>query len=226
MAHPLPRSLCIALLAACACGEPKPGDSDSGSTTGASDPGTTTEDGSATATGPATTGDPQTSTGTTGPATTTDATTGDATTGTTGDATGTTTSTTDTTGGPLCELVHLTCARAELNRDFEDCGIVDPDSTTEQWQAARDCALAAVAEQRAFKLVTWLQGIDSTVGFGYVGLEGVTYGVERLFFDSFIEATTDVVSCADLAGVPNCTVEPGEACLDCEGASESEQLCP
>lgn len=208
----------LLLLALPACGDPKPdGDTDGAGTTGASDPGTT-GDLSASATGPATTG-----TGTTATATT-DATTGDATT----DATAaTTTATTDaTTGGLVCDLVLLTCEIAEVNGMYEDCGTVDPwNHTAEQWQVARDCALAAVAEQRAFKLITWLQGIDSDVGVGYTAIVGESYSVHTIFYDSFEPASALLRSCATLSATPDCTVAPGEACLDCDDASDGEQLC-
>ena len=52
------------------------------------------------------------------------------------------------------------------------------------WEAARDCALKAASEQRAFKLVTWLQGIDSQVGQAFVGLTGESYAVATFYFDS------------------------------------------
>jgi hypothetical protein len=204
----------LSLLVTLTACSPKPdGDSDGDGSTGASDPGTTTGDLSATATGPGTS-EPGT-TSASGPATST-----------TADDTTASTTTDATTGALPCDLVELTCARAELDPMVDDCGIVDPwNNTADDWQAARDCALAAVAEQRGFKLVTWLQGIDSDVGVGYAGLAGVTFGVERIVYDSFPPETADLQQCAGLSPTPDCTVEPGEACLTCDDASGGEQLC-
>jgi len=220
-----PAPLAVSLLLLTACG------GQSSDETGAATDTTATTGSSASATGPGTGGAP--STGSTG---------GDPTTGSTGSTTGGGTATTGedsesgdpgTTGGGLaCTLdAHATAAVGALGA-YEDCGTVDPwHDLAPAWQAAHDCALAAASEQRAFKLVYWLQGIDSEVGAAFVGLTAESYAVATFFYDGDPcggGGCGPVVSqayCEGLGALPECVVVPGEMCLTCAGVGPASQVC-
>lgn len=153
-----------------------------------------------------------------------------ATTGTDSDTGTTTTTTTDatsTTGDPACELIAVACAAAEQGGAFLDCGVVDPwNNSAEEWQTARDCALDAASQQKAFKLVTWLAGIDSQVGLAYVGFEGETYGITRYYYDSYPPELVTQASCGSLSPTMGCTDGPDqEACLTCDDQTEPVTIC-
>lgn len=211
----------VLLLAACGS-EPggttpettAPGTETGGDTTAATTAASTTTD--ATSTDPAT----DTTAPTTG-STTTDATT-DATTTTT-DATTTDT----TTGGLVCDLVEITTERAHAHGgDVLDCGIVDPwNNTAEEWQTAHDCATAAIAAEQQFQLVVWLQGIDSDVGRGYVGVAAPTYTIEEIWYDTLGVPITSKADCTALAPIDGCYDFLGSPCFGCEGLSNGETLC-
>lgn len=212
----------VLLLAACGS-EPggtttettTPGTETGGDPTAATTAASTTTD--ATSTAPAT----DTTAPTTGP-TTTDATTTDATTTTT-DATTTDT----TTGGLVCDLVEITTERAHAHGgDVLDCGVVDPwNNTAEEWQTAHDCATAAIAAEQQFQLVVWLQGIDSDVGRGYIGVAAPTYTIEEIWYDTLGVPITSKADCTALAPVDGCYDFLGSPCFGCEGLSNGETLC-
>ena len=137
-----------------------------------------------------------------------------------------------TTGGLVCTLEAQACAAVEALGDYEDCGAVDPwDDLLPAWEAARDCALKAASEQRAFKLVTWLQGIDSQVGQAFVGLPAESYAVATFYFDSDpcggggCGPQVSQASCESLAALADCVVEPGWACLTCAGQGMVDEVC-
>ncbi len=159
--------------------------------------------------------------------TTDDATTDDATSDATTGTTGTTETTGTTTEGVACDLEAIACERAEIGGElFIDCGVVDPwESTSKAWQTARQCALDAIAEEKAFKLVTWLQGIDSEVGYAYVGFEGESYGITRFFYDSYPPAVVNENSCAALTAEASCIGSVDEICLTCVDAGPSATTC-
>lgn len=138
-----------------------------------------------------------------------------------------------TTGsGAACGLVEQACAAVEALGEYEDCGVVDPwNDLAPAWQAARDCAIKAASEQRAFKLVTWLKGFDSQVGQAYVGLTAESYSIVMFHFDSDpcggggCGPVASQGSCSALVAVPACVVEPGGPCLACTDQSEPVQIC-
>lgn len=201
----------LALFGAVACGDKPPGD-DSASGGSATD----TTRGGAT---DATTGD---ATATTDASATTDQPTG--TTGETGDA---------TTGGDACEIQPFACGfAAQLGGDFDDCGVVDPwNDDAAAWQAAHDCAIAAATAERAFCLVTILQGIDSDVAQAFAAQEARSYALTTFFFDSDpcggggCGPVLSQSSCAALTAVNDCVVAPGVACLGCDGQGQGAQVC-
>ncbi len=158
---------------------------------------------------------------------TTKATTSDTTTGATTSATTSDTTSATTTGGAECDLEEIACARAELGGElFIECGVVDPwESTPKEWQAARQCALDAIAEEKAFKLVTWLQGIDSEVGYAYVGFVGESYEVIRFFFDSYPPAVVNENTCASLTAEASCIAAVDQICLTCVEPGPSATIC-
>ena len=156
--------------------------------------------------------------------------TGGSTEGTSDSSTGTGTTDTTTagsTGGVECDLEAIACEQAEIGGElFIDCGVVNPwDSSGEEWQTARECALAAVADEKAFKLVTWLQGIDSSVGYAYVGFEGESYGISRYLYDSYPPAGVTVSSCASLTAEESCIAAVDQICLTCVDAGPNSQFC-
>ena len=164
--------------------------------------------------------DTGTTTGTPAPGTSTDDI------GTTvGPITSETTSTTD--HGFICDLVELTTDHAhQLGGAVVNCGIVDPmNNTAEEWQTARDCALTAAGAEQQFQLVTWLQGVDSSVGRGYVGVAARSFALEVIHFDSLVSPVAVTEPCASLAAVDGCTVAPGEACLSCVDSPGTTLLC-
>lgn len=228
------RTLLIPLIAMLgACGDKSTDEATDAGTTGGADtsstaPTTTTDDSSGGA--PTSTGADTTTGSTTTNSTTTNSTTGDST--TSNSTTSDSTTNDSTTAAPLCSLEQAATDLAASNGEFEDCGTVTPwDDDTAAWQAAHDCAIAATKEQRAFKVITWLQGIDSDVGEAYASILGRSYGVTRFHFDSdpcggggcgpVLSAST----CDGLIPVANCTVEPGNACLTCVDAGEFAQVC-
>ncbi len=216
------------LLTPLACGD-KPNDSD-GETGTTAEPGTTT---SSTASGASTGGDTSSSTPTTTgdsssdpTATATSTDTGDASSG--GGSSGGGSS----TGALVCDLEAAACELAETNGAYEDCGTVDPtDDDAAAWQAAHDCAITAAKEQRAFKVIFWLQGIDSQVGLAYASILGESYGITQFWFDSDpcggggCGPVISAASCEGLVATADCTVEPGNPCLTCATQGPSAQVC-
>jgi hypothetical protein len=229
----------IAAVCVVGCGD-KPGSDDgtddSGTTAGASSEGTegpTTGDGS-TSTTTATGDDASGSSGSSGSSGETGSETSSS--GDTGTDPGETTlgsSTGDdsTTGGEVCALDP--CAFAgQLGGEFDDCGTVNPwDDDAAAWQAAHDCAVTAAMMERQFCLVTILQGIDSDVGQSYAAQAARSYAIVTQFSDSDpcggggCGPVIHEASCAGLTATMDCVVEPGNACLSCDGASDSVQVC-
>lgn len=218
------RCLALALLALFACGDGSSGDAGSGtettSTGGASSTVTPTTDGSSTGMN-ASTGSTDSTGSASSTSTTTDSSTGDSESGPVG-----------TTGEVACGLVEQACAAVEAYGAYDDCGVVDPwNDLAPAWQAARDCALKAASEQRAFKLVTWLQGFDSQVGQAYVGLPAESFAISMFHFDSDpcggggCGPVASQSSCETLVAVADCVVEPGGPCLACVGQTEPQPIC-
>lgn len=211
----------VALLALSACGDRSSGDtSTSAGSTSTGDPAVSTGEPTPTTDGPG-------STGSTGSTTGIVSTTGD---GSTGDSSES--GVLETTGDVACGLVEQACAAVEAFGAYDDCGVVDPwNDAAPAWQAARDCALAAAKEQRAFKLVTWLQGFDSQVGQAYVGLPHESFAIAMFHFDSDPcggGGCGPVASqgwCDALVPIPECVVEPGGPCIACAGQTQPMQIC-
>ncbi len=136
-----------------------------------------------------------------------------------------------TTDGIACTLDERVCLVADTNEMLTDCGVVTPDDPTPAWQAAHDCVIAAVDAGVGFKLITILQGIDSNVSQGYVGLVGEAYTVEVFFYDSdpcgggMCGATVKHWSCESLTTTPDCMVELNSMCFDCGSQSETSEVC-
>jgi len=147
----------------------------------------------------------------------------------TSDATTTTDATTtdSTTDGVECDLEMIASDGAELNPSpYVDCGVVSPrESTDEEWQTARLCALDAVADQKGFKLVTWFQGIDSKVGYAYVGFEGESYGLSAFYYDSIMPVVVTERVCSSLTAEASCIADVGSPCLTCVDAGPSGPVC-
>lgn len=213
--------LCVALLALSACGDRSSGDtSTSAGSTSTGDPAASTGEPTPTTDGPG-------STGSTGSTTGMVSTTGD---GSTGDSSES--GVLETTGDVACGLVEQACAAVEAFGAYDDCGVVDPwNDLAPAWQAARDCALKAASEQRAFKLVTWLQGFDSQVGQAYVGLPAESFALSMFHFDSDpcggggCGPVASQSYCDTLVAVADCVVEPGGPCLGCMGQTELLPIC-
>ena len=171
----------------------------------------------------------------------TDATTSETPTTDAGTSTGSTSSDSSTsgssgcsssTGAPVCSLEQTACDVAETNGEFEDCGFVTPwDHDTAAWQAAHDCTVKAVDEERAFKVIIQLQGFDSEIVLAYVSIVGRSYGLNRYSYDSDpcggrgCGPVLDAAGCEAIVATPGCTVEPGEACLTCVDPGESSRIC-
>lgn len=215
-------------VAGAACG-PRPGEEES--STGASSSGPTSESGTTTTT----TGVEPTSTSTT-TTTSTSTSTGEATNTSSEPDTGTDASGSSggTSTGPVddCSLENHAAAIAGAFGEFEDCGVVGVKDDVAAWQAAHDCAAAAASEQRAFALITYLMGIDSQIGAGYVAQGPMPYRSFKLHFDSDpcggggCGSVVSITDCKAITAVPGCTVEPGTVCLSCEGGKAPEQICP
>lgn len=220
-------------LALAGCG-PTKGDTDDGTGTGTGT-GDATTGGAASSSGDApTTGDPTGDTGTTSGDPTTGP--GDTTSGTTTGEPGSSSSSGggsgSTTDGLECALIDQACAAAGQSGVFDDCGFALLGDPVAAWQTAQDCVLAAVAEQRQFRLITELQGIDSDVGMAYCGVANESFSVEVFFFDGDpcggggcgpkISRTV----CGDsLMATVDCEVATGEVCLTCQAAGDVLEVC-
>lgn len=221
-----PSASLVLVLAAC---NPTPkGDStdtgtDAGTSTAAepmTDPGTVSG-------GTSSTGSSSTSAGTTDEPTTSEP-TGTGTAGSSGSTTADATATDGaTTDGTDCDLVKITTEHAHaLGGDVLDCGVVDPwNNTAEEWQAVHACALEAAAAQKQFQLVVWLQGIDSTVGRGYVGVAARSYALEEIHFDTLGIPITGGRPCDGFSMIDGCTDFLGTPCLNCEGPGLGTTIC-
>ena len=217
------RCLALALLALSACGDGSSGDTEPGTestSTGEASTVAPTTDGSSTGMN-ASTGSTDSTGSASSTGTTTDPSTGDSESGPVG-----------TTGEVACGLGEQACAAVEVYGAYDDCGVVDPwNDLAPAWQAARDCALKAASEQRAFKLVTWLQGFDSQVGQAYVGLPAESFAISMFHFDSDpcggggCGPVASQSHCDTLVAVADCVVEPGGPCLGCVGQTEPLQIC-
>lgn len=219
----LPTLCCSFLLVVAGCGGKSPGDEQTGTGTGTGDsttgPGASTTTGDApttteAASGTATTGDP--GSGTTS--------TGEGSSSSSGFVSGT------TTGGLECSLESQVGAAAAEGGEVDDCGVVTPEDPAPVWQAAHDCALLAVAEQRSFQLITPVPGADSEVVQGYVGVAGDEYLTEVFFFDGEpCEGCGPRVFrgiCGDsLFATDNCAIGPAAVCLTCGAQGDILEVC-
>lgn len=221
-------SASLGLFGSVACGDKPSDDGTASESTGA----TNSSSGSGTDAPTTTGGPPSTATG--------DDASGSSGSGETSGATGAPTSTTSgetgdgtTTGGELCEIQPAACGfAAQLGNDVEDCGVVNPwDDDAAAWQSAHDCAVAAAAEQRSFCLVIVLQGIDSDVAQAYAAQEARSYALTTFFFDSDpcggggCGPKLTQSSCETLTAIDDCVIEPGNACLSCDGQGQSSPIC-
>ena len=210
-----------------------PGDGSTGTSTGDASTGgaSTTSGGSSTTTG----GDLPTTTeagsGTVEPPgdTTSGTSTGDASSGTGSSSGGGSGSTTD---GLECSLEDQACALAATDPEAIDCGVLDLDAAADVWQAGHDCALQAATMGKSFKLITFLQGIDSEVAQAYCGFAGEEYVVEVFFFDSDPCGGGDcgpkivrAVCGGSLIESEGCVVAPSEVCLTCDAQGDVLEVC-
>ena len=144
---------------------------------------------------------------------------------TTSETTGSTSAGSTTTGGLECELVAQAEAAVAPYGAFVECGEVDPwHDGADAWVAVHQCAIESAAAMKAFKAIAWVQGIDSQVGYAYVGQAFESFALAELFYDSWGPKVTQR-PCSSLTATPGCTVAPGEICLRCGGDAAAATLC-
>jgi hypothetical protein len=114
---------------------------------------------------------------------------------------------------------------ARYGLDQLDCGTLDARSSQQSWEEGRDCVLKAVASKRSFRAAFRGRGIDSMVANAYVGVAGVPYRLETLWWDASVHAPRDpsevkyatamVRSCPAIVEIPDCKVMPLKSCIYC-----------
>ena len=130
---------------------------------------------------------------------------------------------------PECSLEHQVCVLAP--GPFEDCGTLELSDDVALWQAAQACVLAATSEQRAFQLVSDLVGMDSFQTLAHVGHGSCPLLNATVHFDDDPCGGRDcgpvvtVTTCASFTAKPDCTIEPGDLCLRCDGPTQATQVC-
>jgi hypothetical protein len=138
-----------------------------------------------------------------------------------------------------CAMTCVTCdiilvdyveMRSESSKDapVDDCGALTLEDPLADWQAAQACALQHATAGEGFRLVADLQGIDSFVQVGFMGIQGESYATSRFGFEEggLVSANLTEVPGAGLEAVAACEVAVGELCLAVTSPGELVQLCP
>jgi len=133
-------------------------------------------------------------------------------------------------GGAESEAVCSIDAQVTLRAFGEkvvDCGnlprLADPTARA----AADRCVLDAQSTQRPFKLIVWMQGIDSHVAYAYIS-PGAGGKVARLEYDGFAPTGAGSVgmqTCSSLRAVAGCQASATTVCLECVDESAFSAAC-
>jgi len=130
-----------------------------------------------------------------------------------------------------CSLAAAVCGLGLALGEFEDCGTVDLSDDAAAWQSVHECALAAVSERRPFLAVTQHFTFDSTSYRAHVGQASCPYAITMVTFDDDpcggrgCGPAVWQRTCAGLSVDSNCIGVPDEACLQCDGPSETFDVC-
>ena len=90
--------------------------------------------------------------------------------------------------------------------------------------------LEAVSQAKGFKLIHQQQGLDSNVGSGFAGQDGVGYALYSVFWDDWgVDApplgNAWARSCENIMHTPDCAPVSNSICLLCYPSGEETQIC-
>ncbi len=125
----------------------------------------------------------------------------------------------------ICDFEACVCALLPAEHEYIDCGARAYFEPPELWNLAHDCVLAAIADQASFKLTLLSKGLDSKIGKAWVGVAGDGYQLRMMAYDSYGPVAAEDRACAAVVALPDCDVDAGTICLECEGPGEFAPLC-
>jgi hypothetical protein len=103
-----------------------------------------------------------------------------------------------------------------------DCGFVVLSHDLARWEAAHDCATAALTAGDPVQLIWQPEALDST---GYVAVVSADE-ITRFSYDDYQgEITFASQSCSEVRVVADCEVAVGDMCLQCIGRGDPTQIC-
>jgi len=116
--------------------------------------------------------------------------------------------------------------RRAIGEKVVDCGNLPRLADSTARAAADRCVLDAQSTQRPFKLIVWMQGIDSYIAYGYIS-PGAGGKVSILDYDSFgsTGGSIGMRTCSSLRAVASCQASASTFCLECVDESELSKVC-
>jgi hypothetical protein len=124
-----------------------------------------------------------------------------------------------------CDFETTVCEIADDGkRPAMDCGFVTFADDIFAWQAAHDCAWAALQSQGAFKVMWQPMTIDSLAYEGLVGVVADSYAITYVSYDDY-QGDIHLISWpVEDVGI-NCKVSVGHMCFDLIGGGDTTVIC-
>jgi hypothetical protein len=125
-----------------------------------------------------------------------------------------------------CSIDEQVTRRA-IGEKVVDCGNLPRLADSTARAAADRCVLDAQSTQRPFKLIVWMQGIDSYIAYAYIS-PGAGGRVSILDYDSFSSPSGGSIgmqTCFSLRAVVSCQASASTLCLECVDKSEISNVC-
>jgi hypothetical protein len=137
-------------------------------------------------------------------------------------------------GGAGSEVVcsiDAQVTRRAIGEKVVDCGNLPRLADAAARVAADRCVLDAQSTQRPFKLIVWMQGIDSNIAYAYIS-PGAGGKVSVLQYDSAFSqfsstggGSIGMQTCSSLRAVPSCQASASTFCLECVDESAFSKVC-
>lgn len=113
-------------------------------------------------------------------------------------------------------------AAEDAEPETVDCGFVVLSHDLARWEAAHDCATAALTAGDPVQLIWQPQATDSTAYVAVVAADEIT----QFSYDDYEdEISFASQSCSEVRVVADCVVAVGEMCLQCIGRGDPTVIC-
>ncbi|MDB4976816.1 MAG: hypothetical protein JWN48_5157 [Myxococcaceae bacterium] len=127
--------------------------------------------------------------------------------------------------------IEMQVATATSSEKTVDCGNLPVSASDVQREQAHRCLREAASAGRPFRLIEWLQGVDSQTAYGFTsggaGSRIMLFEYDSLFsaFSSTGGAAIGAATCSAVVAVPGCQASSLATCLDCLDASAPVEVC-